>query len=99
MAEQKLGDSLDLNSEELVHVKEMYEQNDLLEAYTLMKKNKILAMVLAFFCAPISYAYLKKYEYLFISILTLNYCLLGFIIAPLHLYYMFNQAEQKLRGI
>ena len=99
MADETKKDSLDLNSEELVHVKEMYEQNDLLEAYSMVKKNKILAMVLAFFCAPIAYAYLKKYEYLFISVLTLNYCMLGFIIAPLHLYYMYNQAEQKLKGI
>ena len=93
------NDSLDLNSEDLVHVKEIYEQNELLEAYTLMKKNKIISMVLAFFCAPVAYAYLKKYDFMLISMLTLNFLLLGFIVAPLHLYYSYNQAEQKLKGI
>ena len=91
--------SLDLDSDELMHIKGLYEEKMLLRAYELTSKNKVISMVLAFFCAPMSYAYIKRYDFMLISLLTFNYFLLGFIIAPLHVYYLYNQAEERLKSV
>lgn len=95
-AEQK--DSLDLNCEELVRIRELFEEKQLLSAYELLNKNKMISMTLSFLCAPIGYAYIKKYDFMLISLFTLNYFFLGFIIGPLHLYQLYNQAEERLKN-
>lgn len=97
MEERKTDDSLDLNSEDLIRIRELYDEKELLEAYSLMSKNKAITMVLAFFFAPLGYAYIKRYEFMLLSILTLNFFFLGFIIGPLHIYQLYTQAEEKLR--
>ena len=95
--EENLG--LDLNSDELTHIKELYEEKQLLNAYELLNKNKIISIILAFFCAPCAYAYIKRYDFMLISLFTFNYFLLGFIIGPLHIYQIYSQAEERLKGV
>jgi len=98
MAEnEKIDEILDLNSDELVHVKALFEEKQLLSAYELLHKNKVISFVLAFLFAPAGYAYIKRYDFAFISLFTLNYFFMGFIIGPLHIYQLYSKAEEMLR--
>ena len=87
------------DSEMKFHIKELYEEHELLDAYALSKKPKLLSIVLAFFFAPLGYAYLKKFDYAAIALFTFNYFLLGFIIGPVHIFYLYSQAEEKIKGV
>ncbi|MEM3361928.1 MAG: hypothetical protein QXH71_02545 [Candidatus Anstonellaceae archaeon] len=87
-----------MKKELLEHLEEIYKEKELLYYYELNKKSLPLALVLAFIFSPISYAYIKKWEFVFISLFTLNYFLLGFIIAPLHIYYLFSKAREEIGG-
>ncbi|MFA5108205.1 MAG: hypothetical protein WC492_01580 [Candidatus Micrarchaeia archaeon] len=94
-----MGKELDIDSEMKFHIKELYEERELLDAYSLTKKKKLPALVLAFIFSPLGYAYTKKFDYVILSLLTFNYFLLGFIIGPVHIFYLYSQAEEKTKDL
>ncbi|PIT84865.1 hypothetical protein COU37_01245 [Candidatus Micrarchaeota archaeon CG10_big_fil_rev_8_21_14_0_10_45_29] len=81
-------------------IREKYSQHIVLENYKLSKKNMWFAIVLGFVCPPAGYAYLHRFDFMAMNILTLNYGLIfGFAIAPVHIYLMLQDAHERTKWI
>lgn len=81
-------------------INEKYNLHTMLENYKLSKKNFWFAVALGFICPPAGYAYLQRYDFMAINILTLNYGIFfGFIIAPVHIYFMLQDAHDRTKWI
>jgi hypothetical protein len=78
------------------HLDEMFEEQELYEAYLLIKKNKYIALILGLIFSPFAYIYIKRWDFFALSLLIFNYLLLGFIIGPIHIYWLYSKAEEKL---
>jgi len=50
------------------------------------QKSTVTAVLLALVFAPIAYYYVGRTKWAIINLLTLNYLLLGMVIAPIHVY-------------
>ncbi|MFH1306329.1 MAG: hypothetical protein ABIH83_01570 [Candidatus Micrarchaeota archaeon] len=79
--------------------KDRFKEEELLQALKITSKNKWIAVLLGLILGPAGYAYIKKYEHAFISLITLNYFLIGFILVPVHIYMLYTDAEEKVKGI
>ena len=62
------------------------------ESQPLADKSTPVAIVLAVLLAPAAYLYVGKTKWAVINLLTANYLLLGFIIAPIHVYTIIGDA-------
>jgi hypothetical protein len=79
-------------------VRERYDEDVLAQAYNLTKSNKAIAIVLGIL-GPAGYAYIKRWDLLVLNVFTFNYFMLGFILVPIHIFMLFDDAEAKTKGI
>lgn len=62
----------------------------------IASKSKLQASLLAFVAGPLGYAYVGKWGLAVLCLLTLNWFLLGFLVAPLHVQRIIESARSDL---
>lgn len=79
-------------------IREKCEEETLEQAYKLKKTNRLIAILFGIL-GPAGYAYIKRWDLLVLNVFTFNYFMLGFILVPIHIYMLFDDAEAKTKGI
>lgn len=67
--------------------------------YSLKKaasKSRVTAALLGFLISPLGYYYVGRTGLALVNLLTLNYFLVGFLVVPLHTWFIIGNARDEL---